>query len=137
MSTITYKDIMDVFAKFKEEHPVNDRIDFIIKSSSYMLPTDSTWLMEHEGKKYLAIHEILWQALLKQCIVEKKNDYNYSYFNSFVGIPVIEDDELLRKILLGMAEKWLDQENKKSEMNKIFFRNPVRFNNNYFDNLTS
>jgi hypothetical protein len=140
MSTTTLQEMIDIIIKFKEEYPVDKRIDFIIKSSNCMLTTDNAWQMEYEGKKYLAIHEVIWQALLKQCVIEDNNDYRYSYFNNFSGIPVIEDDELLRKILLDVAKKLQDKINKDRNSFNLIYGIPIgifKNDHNHFWNISS
>jgi len=88
--------------------------DAVLVTSSWLLPRENAWIAVHEEKKYLMMHRYVFDQIAPQVKESGKSMMPRWFETTYVGehvagIPVIEDDELLKEIILEIGRRWQEQ----------------------------
>ena len=90
-TSISIKDIIEMKKMLKEKYP--KPLETILVTNRPIIPHGEAWMKEYKGKKYIMMGYGSFMQI--QEFLEKSiQGCGYSY-----GIPVIEDDELMVKII--------------------------------------
>jgi hypothetical protein len=136
MSVLNMDAINKAMKLIEESHP-QDSIEMILLTDR--LSTKEVYQVKYKDKKYLLIPYQAWNLILKE--IEPRSFCNHDFVSywceSYAGIPICENDELVMEILeyvfknLNMIYN-KDEEWKLNMMAALWERSDFFKNENYF-----
>lgn len=96
--------IIDDFFKLKNDLDARFPIlviDAILLTKGYLIPLGSIAFVEYEEKKYFITHKATLDEFVKDIPIYKSDtvpEYLQGSLGQLTGIPIIEDEELVKKI---------------------------------------